>query len=141
MKGIASYIAAIGIVSILTIAVFFIVGELLSRERDVSVISSKVSTTINEIEFSKFYFKKYLENEVNSLRSAGASDNNIIKGLKGKIISLELENSKTSFKVNGISINGGKITVDGNITAYVQNKDFKIDAEYSAKFIYNYKTT
>lgn len=135
MKGLVGYVVAIAIVSVLTIASFYLLGEMLDKETAVSVISSKISRTINEIEFSKLYFKKYFENEINSLRSSGVTDENIIKKISEETVDLEMENSISNFKVNDIHMNDTKFVISGEISSFTENKDFKVKAEYSAEFI------
>ncbi|MFH8119751.1 MAG: hypothetical protein QXS37_03025, partial [Candidatus Aenigmatarchaeota archaeon] len=71
MKGIIGYIVAIFIACFLTIAAFYFLGELLDSEIEVSTITRKYSSIINEAEYSQFYFKKYLESKILEDRSKG----------------------------------------------------------------------
>lgn len=47
---------------ILTIIVFQLLGEILSREIEISTISKNVHSIINEAEFSIEYFREYFRN-------------------------------------------------------------------------------
>jgi hypothetical protein len=133
MKGIIGYIFAIAIVGILTVVSFYLLSELMGKEIEVSTISSKVNRVIGEIEFSKIYFKKYFENEIKNLKSSGANSEYIIKNIK-KVVSLELENSKSNFEVDEVRIEDDKTIITGAIKSFVDNKDFQIKAEYKAEF-------
>lgn len=135
MKGIVGYIFAIAIVSILTIASFFLLGELLSRETSVSMISSAVSRSINEMEFSKIYFKKYYENEINNLRASGLTNEEIIESIRNLVADLELENSRSNFMAEEVYMNDSRIIIVGKINSFAESKDFRIKTEYGAKFI------
>lgn len=98
MKGIAGYIISIFIACFLTILVFYFLGELLSSEIEISTISRKYSEVINEAEYTKFYFKEYLESKYSRGRTEGASYEAITKEIPEKI-SVSFKNSNSYFRL------------------------------------------
>jgi hypothetical protein len=97
MKGIAGYLISIALACFLTIIVFYILGEILSREIEVSTISRKISSIINEAEYSKFYFYKYLKNKYEGMKRSGMNEQLIIDDLSKEAV-LSLEHSKSVLK-------------------------------------------
>jgi len=136
MKGIASYIVTVFVMSFLTILTFHFLGQLLSSEVEVSTVSGKISSLINEVEYSKFYFHKYLENRYLELKNKGVSDEDITKEIKSEAISLSLDNSRSIFKPLDVSQNDGTITVKGVISNKYTVAEMEMDSTYDVVFIF-----
>jgi len=136
MKGITQYIIFAFIMAFLTITVFYFLGELLSKEIEVSTISGKITKVINEAEYSKFYFKKYLENEYLELKNKGISNEEIVKKFKTETLSLKLENSDSLFKPENVFQNSNKIVVRGIIINRYAEVAMEMNSSCEVEFIF-----
>ncbi|MEM5855223.1 MAG: hypothetical protein QW472_02800 [Candidatus Aenigmatarchaeota archaeon] len=119
---------AILITVCLTVAAFYFLGQLLSREIEISAISRKYSSIINEAEYSQFYFRKYFENKVLEKRTKGIPYESIAKEIP-KTISLTFDNSESIFKLVEAYEDSGFLIVKGKI--FYNYKDLRIEVNLS----------
>ncbi|MEM5879210.1 MAG: hypothetical protein QXU74_01830 [Candidatus Aenigmatarchaeota archaeon] len=137
MKGLVGYILAILIASCLTVVAFYFLGQLLSREIEISTISRKYSSIINEAEYSQFYFRKYFEAKLSENRAKGVSYETIAKETP-KTISLHLDNSDSTFKLVETYEESGFFIVKGKIS--YNYKDSTTEANLSKDIIFKFST-
>lgn len=137
MKGIIGYIVAIFIACFLTIAAFYFLGELLDSEIEVSTITRKYSSIINEAEYSQFYFKKYLESKILEDRSKGIPYQTISKEIP-KTIFVKLDNSDSQFKIIDMYEEFGSLIVKGEI--YCTYKDSVIEVNLSKDVTFKFSS-
>lgn len=135
MKGLVGYILSILIACCLTIVAFYFLGQLLSREIEISTISRKYSTIINEAEYSQFYFKKYFESKLSESRAKGASYQAIAKEIP-KVISVSFENSESQFRLIDAHEESNFFTVKGKISCTF--KDSTIEINLSKDVVFNF---
>lgn len=135
MKGLVGYILAILITCCLTIVTFYFLGQLLSKEIEISTISRKYSTIINEAEYSQFYFKKYLESKILENRIKGISYQAIAKEIPKKI-SISFDNSDSLFNLIDAYEEDGTFIVKGEIS--YNYKDQTIEINLSKNVIFKF---
>ncbi|MEM5855241.1 MAG: hypothetical protein QW472_02890 [Candidatus Aenigmatarchaeota archaeon] len=130
MKGIIGYILAMLITCILTVVGFYFLGKLLDAEIEISSISKKYSTIINEAEYSQFYFKKYLEGKYYEDRLRGASYEAITKEIPGTIV----RNSNSRFELLNTYQENGFFVVEGRIRYNYKDSENEISLSKKVKF-------
>jgi hypothetical protein len=133
MKGLVGYLISIILACVLTIAAFFILGEILSREIEVSTISRKFTSIVNEAEYSKFYFQKYLKNKYEEMKLSGMSEGFII-GELSKELTLSLEQLKSTLKNIEVSKSGDSIIVRGEIFCTYQDQTVEMNFTSNVEF-------
>ena len=101
MKGSIMHLVLMFSVVILTVILFQLLGEILSKEIEISTLSSKIHSIINEAEFSQKYFKEYmksfgiknwLEYKGKHINAQFILENAEDKVVKGKIVILPKRN-------------------------------------------------
>ncbi|MEM5829275.1 MAG: hypothetical protein QW040_00495 [Candidatus Aenigmatarchaeota archaeon] len=133
MKGVIGYIVAIFIVCILMVIGFYFLGELLDSEIEISTISRKYSEIVNEVEYSQFYFRKYLENECLESRGRGYSYGDIVKEIS-KTITLNLKNSNSHFEFLNAYQEDDFFIVEGKITYNYKDLEKEVNLSKFVKF-------
>jgi hypothetical protein len=133
MKGLVGYLISIALACVLTIVAFFILGEILSREIEVSTLSRKFTSIVNEAEYSKFYFQKYLKNKYEEMKLSGMPEGFII-GELSKELTLSLEQSKSTLKNIEVSKSGDSIVVRGEIFCAYQDQTVEMNFTSNVEF-------
>ena len=133
MKGIIGYLIPITLACFLTIIVFYILGEILSREIEVSTLSRKISSMVNEAEYSKFYFYKYLKNKYEEMKKSGVSEQFIVDELSKEVV-LSLEHSKSVLKNMEVSKKRDSIVWRGEVFYTYQDETIEVNFTSSVEF-------
>jgi len=131
MKGIVKYAIILVVTAFITIASFYLLSQLLSKEEEVSTISRKISSIVNKIEYSNFYFTRMIESEYSELRKVFSL--NEVASRLAKRYEIRIDDVLSHFEVVKADVNDGTVELEVVQSSTYSDKLFQIDARKSFK--------
>jgi len=131
MKGIVKYAIILVVTAFITIASFYLLSQLLSKEEEVSTISRKISSIVNKIEYSNFYFTRMIESEYSELKKMFSL--NEVASRLAKRYEIRIDDVLSLFEVVKADVNDGTIELEVVQSSTYSDKLFQIDARKSFK--------
>ncbi len=128
MKGITQYIIILAVTVFITIGTFYLLSQLLSKEVEVSTLSRKVSSVINDIEYSRKYFVEFKKNEYSNLKK-GETEKSKILSIISKPFDFELDGVRSIFEINKIEEKAGKLELNVIQKSVYEDSSIRIEAE------------
>jgi len=129
MKGLVKYFIILVVTAFISIASFYLLSQLLSKEEEVSTISRKISSIVNKIEYSNFYFTRMIESEFFELKKKFPLDE-VASRLVRKY-EIEIDGVFSIFEVVKSDVNGGTVELEVSQTSIYSDKLFKVNAKKS----------
>ena len=129
MKGLTQYLIIFLVIIFIMLFSFYLFSQLLSKEEEVSVISRKISSIVDKMEYSKIYFIKMIENEYSSLKGRYSQEE--IPNRLEKRYKLEIDNIVSTFEIKKFNLKNGEIEVEVVQSSKYDDSAFQIEANKS----------
>jgi hypothetical protein len=136
MKGITQYIIILAVTVFITIGVFYLLSQLLSKEVEVSTLSRKIASIVSDIEYSRKQFIELKRNDYFNLKKSGIDESEIIS-IISKPTDLKLDKVHSTFEIKKIENDANKLKLNVIQKSIYEDSSIILEAESNFSILLN----